>query len=681
LKNTEFIEFKFSYLALKLLGKNLYSNAWAALSELVANGLDAQATKVYIYIDMRNKRNSIIEVYDDGNGMSLDELSENYIQIGRNRRIDQGNSDSVMGRKGIGKLAALYLSKHYYVLTKKENEQMYIYEMDFSSEKEEDNNERPKMIAVSSLAVQNKEFMSYKKGTMIRMEDVDLKGYADISIESLKNILSDFFLIDSISNQTIFLKVITNDHDLKKLKFEKVIKSTPFKNMVKLVCFDEDTYRLLLKRMSNNVYKLPYKKHENHYYSNTTEVVFEKLKIHEYPVPNESNKWKKGNIKGWIGIHSSIEGKIARNNDSNYKKNKLYNPLKLRIYVRNKLSMDNFLPVINNTQAFVNYIEGEINYDILDDNDFPDIATTNRQNMDENDGRIIDLATEIKREITKLIQARQKISNEMKAQGDNLDEKSDKNAKDVLSKDLDIILNKKPGITTIEKDEIKTSMLKRIRGDTVKRKFLIFFSHSRKNKNIIDFFYYLLRYIGINENEMFYTSKDNQPEVQVRKNLEEISKKNIIDTNTVMFFYSTEDFTHSEYCMFEGGAAWATRTKEDFFISFDQYTNIPTYLKRGNEFLLEIKEDTDVLKGDMYNRIVETLNFLIMHINSGRSINLEDSVPLFEEVNFPDKVELRTGKVPHLNSRIILYWDTYIKSGVYDEAIKLGYVDPTLQMS
>ena len=40
------IFFNFSYFALKLLGKGLYSNPWTAIAELVANGLDAKATCV-----------------------------------------------------------------------------------------------------------------------------------------------------------------------------------------------------------------------------------------------------------------------------------------------------------------------------------------------------------------------------------------------------------------------------------------------------------------------------------------------------------------------------------------------------------------------------------------------------------------------------------------------------------
>ena len=47
------VEFSFGWLALKLLGKSLYSNAWSAISELVANGFDAHANEVYIFLDVR----------------------------------------------------------------------------------------------------------------------------------------------------------------------------------------------------------------------------------------------------------------------------------------------------------------------------------------------------------------------------------------------------------------------------------------------------------------------------------------------------------------------------------------------------------------------------------------------------------------------------------------------------
>lgn len=682
----ENIEFKFSYLALKLLGKNLYSNAWAALSELVANAIDANANKIYLYIDMRNKRNSIIEVFDNGDGMSFKELRDNYVHIGRNRRLDQDNSDSVMGRKGIGKLAALYLSRHYFVSTKKENSDFNIFEMDFSNEKEDSNDEHPEMSAVSDLQCENKQFLEYKSGTMIRMENVDLKGYADVSVETLNNVLADFFAIDNISEQKIFLKVVTSDENAA-LDFEAVKKETPFRNMVKIVCFDQETFNRINGEYAGNKYVLPYRKYKEQQYENVTEITFEKIEQHTYKAPNKDSDnevVKNGEIKGWIGIHSSIEGKVARENDENFKKNKLYNPLKLRVYVRNKLAIDNFLPVINNTQVFVNFVEGEISYDILDDNDFPDIATTSRQNMDENDGRIINLATDVKREVTKLIRKRQTVSKEMSDKEKVLNTKSNTKAKEILAHSIDKTIQKvtKEHIDNVEVQkefientgrEIKETVLKNVQGETIKRIYKIFFSHSRVNHDIIDFFYYLLKEVGIREDEMFYTSKENRPEVEVKKSLAEISKANIIDNNTIMFFYATQPFLDSEYCMFEGGAAWATRTQEDFFITFDEFDHIPKYLNVVDEFLLGLTSNSDLLTGFTYNGIVQSLNFLIRHINAGREINQESSVLLFKEVNFPDRVHLADGEVPKLDEMIIKYWDNYVCEGVLKKARQQNY--------
>ena len=57
------IPFNFTYFAMKLLGKNLYSNPWTAISEIVANGIDADAKNVYVLIDMRNKEKAIVESF------------------------------------------------------------------------------------------------------------------------------------------------------------------------------------------------------------------------------------------------------------------------------------------------------------------------------------------------------------------------------------------------------------------------------------------------------------------------------------------------------------------------------------------------------------------------------------------------------------------------------------------
>ena len=669
-KKSDDLQFSFSYMALGLLGKNLYSNAWAALSELVANSLDAGSTEVYIAIDMRKKDNSVIEVYDNGEGMSYDNLKENYIKIGRNRRLNQKNSERVMGRKGIGKLAALYLSNHYYVATKQKDTELLVYEMEFPDSELENDTQNPQMSSSSFDAFNNGEFLHYESGTMIRMEKVNLTGYGDASIETLNSTLSDYFTVSNLNSQKIFLKVVKNDNDLEK-EYTEVIKTIPFKNMVQITCFDKETYDDLSEKYSNKNYQLNLKGFEEKF-SDNIQVVYKEATGTEFIYSKDGQeKTKVGKITGWIGIHSTINSSEATElNDTNFKKNKLYNPLSLRIYVRNKLAISNFLPVINNTQAFVNYIEGEIGYDILDDNNFKDIATTSRQNMDENDPRVVDLAEKIKQEVSSLIRTRSEVRNKMNNKIQSLRTKSEIIAKESTSKNIDKIFDDfksqkdRNSFSAHEMDQlnlnIKNRVVQQLKGENFKNEYTIFFSHSRKNKNVLDFFYYLLKKIGVTSDEIFYTSKEDVPQIDIKQNLGEISKENIVNKNTLLFFYITEDFKNSDYCMFEGGAAWATRGAEDYIINFDKFGLIPDYLNQKGEFLLNITQNSDLSNGNFYNLLIDTLNKLIEHINIGRKMKAAEEVPLFNKIEFPDDVELSQGKTPELNKDIENYWNTYI---------------------
>ena len=118
-------------------------------------------------------------------------------------------------------------------------------------------------------------------------------------------------------------------------------------------------------------------------------------------------------MTGWIGIHTSIKKVEAQWNDEEYLKNKVYRPNQLRLYVRNKLAVENFLDYVKNTQAFANYIEGEISFDILDDNELGDIATSNRQGFVEDNERVQLLIDILKPIINALIRARSNIGTQI----------------------------------------------------------------------------------------------------------------------------------------------------------------------------------------------------------------------------------------------------------------------------
>lgn len=412
------IQFNFSYYALKLLGKNLYSNPWSAISELVANGLDAQATSIKLFINMVNKEHSTIEILDNGTGMSYDDLANKYVFMGKNKRdnLPDELKNSVMGRKGIGKLAALFLSKKYFIITKTaENSETSWY---LDSKNADDSSiptlERCKIedANIETIDIWN----MYKSGTLIKLTDVDLTGIGYYKLEGLKARLANFFLTDSLRG-SIEVCVLTTNAD--RIHFEPVKKEIAFKNMYLLFSDNESNAS---KQIGNTVVvgKTPYpevaekpRKVKLLTESEFPNIKGERILTLKDGITQANIKYE---MKGWIGLHTSIENKYANLNDDRYLKNEVFNPNQLRLYVRKKLAVENFLDILKNTQAFSNYIEGEISFDILDDDRFEDIATTNRQSLVTDDERVKLLIEILNPIVGKMIRERVKLGQEVKAE-------------------------------------------------------------------------------------------------------------------------------------------------------------------------------------------------------------------------------------------------------------------------
>lgn len=411
------IYFNFSYFALRLLGKGLYSNAWTAIAELVANGFDAKADNVKIYINAANKEQSVIEIFDDGYGMGYEDLVDKYTFIGKDKRddnsLDEETKKQLMGRKGIGKLAALYLSKKYYIISKTKKESS-AWCLNAKNAKDSDV-PRLDRIDVDEINIESKKYWEKNKtGIMIKLTDVDLRNFGDQSLKGLKARLADFFLIDSLSGK-MEVAFLTNRGE--SINFEEVEKEIAFKNMCAL--FD-NTNRNLKKELNNSltfrspVKSVAQKKRTVAFWgaNKFNDTCGEQCFLLENGAKTENGIPYK--LEGWIGIHSTIDQKTASKNDSLYLKNKVYSPNKLRLYVRKKLAVENFLDYMHNTQAFSNYIEGEISFDILDDDRLPDIALSNRQGFDEESDRIKLLVDILKPIVGALIRQRVKIGDEIK---------------------------------------------------------------------------------------------------------------------------------------------------------------------------------------------------------------------------------------------------------------------------
>lgn len=93
------------------LGAQLYPRVTAAVAELVSNAWDADARNVWVTIpfDENWRGSAVIEVLDDGHGMTRKLAQDRYLVVGLNRRRFGATSEGgrqLHGRKGIGKLAA-----------------------------------------------------------------------------------------------------------------------------------------------------------------------------------------------------------------------------------------------------------------------------------------------------------------------------------------------------------------------------------------------------------------------------------------------------------------------------------------------------------------------------------------------------------------------------------------------
>lgn len=117
------------------LGVKLYDKASDVVSELISNSYDADAKEVRVIIPLgeflATKKNERIKskdlkiiVKDDGHGFSASGANAYYLKIGNDRRNDSTRGDKspeygrpVMGRKGIGKLAAFGICKTIEVLS------------------------------------------------------------------------------------------------------------------------------------------------------------------------------------------------------------------------------------------------------------------------------------------------------------------------------------------------------------------------------------------------------------------------------------------------------------------------------------------------------------------------------------------------------------------------------------
>lgn len=342
---------------LEHLGINLYSSIPPVLSEVVANSYDADATKVNISVFTGST--PTITILDDGNGMSLSDINDKYLKVGYRKRKSGEERTArfnrqVMGRKGIGKLSLFSIADIIEIHTKREGfdgEAFVINKADL--EKTISNGENSFSPKEQSF---DKTLLEGNTGTFIKLSNLK-RAVTKTETFLRRNISRRFSLVSTPEN--------------------------PFEIQIngRAVSIDDRGY----------IDKLDYVWLIGNY---DIERLGDKATLKKEPI-HLSGDIKGGyNVCGWIGSVSKPKD-LKQDNVSNNK---------VSVIVRGKLAQEDILSAFVEGGIYASYLVGEICADFLDEDSQPDIATSNRQQINDDDERFVALK-EFTQNTLKMIQS------------------------------------------------------------------------------------------------------------------------------------------------------------------------------------------------------------------------------------------------------------------------------------
>ncbi len=322
------------------LGINLYSNIAAVLTEAIANSWDADATEVNINFDPES---TWIEIVDNGIGMTLNDLNEKYLRVGYQRRETVANGGrtplgrNVMGRKGLGKLSLFSIADEIEIQSAKDGERHGL-SMDINDIQQ----------SVSS----NAQFYSPKP---LKPDHINIADGTKITLRQIKRQRLSAGVKALRKRLARRFSVIGELHNFRVLM---------------------DNERVTVKdRGDYAVTQFLWNFKESDLNANEFPNVKEKKTLSN-EVKGPHGNWR---VSGWIG--TAERPKQLDDSDSAGNLNTIV------VFARGRLFHENILDKINDGRLYTKYLTGQIEADFLDDDDAADIATSDRQRIQEDDIR------------------------------------------------------------------------------------------------------------------------------------------------------------------------------------------------------------------------------------------------------------------------------------------------------
>lgn len=541
---------------LELLGPNLYTNIYYVLAELIANAYDADARNVYVIVNSGD-----ITIEDDGHGMSYNNGDvANFLHIANVSRTDESNSYTrelkrrKMGRKGVGKLAALSVSENVRVKTIKGGEKSgFVLSRHPSGE------------FLQPLADEEIFFQKVTgSGTAIVMESPQYSLHKSLEVIR-KNLVKIFPLVGN----GFSIHVIRGRDEL-------IIDSTDetYASQLCAIISLGDVYKNLANKVPNK-------------YPEIREMLVDTRPAYSEPIilcdrQGEEHEYVL-RIEGWIGAYESVRGR--KSDVSDFPENFI------SIYANKKMGEFNVLPSVGQNKLNEVYVVGQIHIDLFEKSELPDMALSNRQGYKSDDPRYQAALKYIREQLlSPILEMRNKWADAKNKEKKIIATKTQEKVEAELRKAVvsfkqqttEQVLSslKDRGNSNMLSDEdIRTSIESAIeknapvlgiksKADSQKKKILI--SHTKKDCPLADIIYSMLIYNNVPSEAIIYTNSEHQ-ECRIPENMPvyDYLKKFFVDSYSdkkmYVLFVTSEHSEKSWGALIEVGAAWITSVDSKIF--------------------------------------------------------------------------------------------------------------------
>ena len=601
---------------LELLGPSLYTNIYYILAELIANAYDADAHNVYIIVNKDD-----ITVEDDGKGMSYANGDvQKYLNVATVSRYT--DSDSLtplkrkkMGRKGIGKLAALSVSENVIIKTISNGEKSGFI---LSRHIQDDN-------LLKSVPDEDIKFDRVSgNGTSVVMKEPQYKLHS--TLHAIKrNLLKIFPLV----NEDFKIHLIRDGE-------EEIIDNFDVE-----IIHELSSLIILGKEFS---YLSSF---FNTAYENKINDLIKTKPIATIPIrmkdrDGNENKYDV-EIKGWIGAYKSTRSRKAEMTEfpDNF----------ISLYANQKMGEFNILPIVGQNKLNEVYVVGQLHVDIFELTELPDMALSNRQGYKSDDPRyqavlnyvrntllpeilkmrelFVSLGKEKKKE-EKLKQQRDKES-QLKEAVDIFRKNTAQKAARKIASQFELNNDMADNIEAILSDEINSNSndlgIKSI-VDSQKKKLLI--SHTSLDKDLADVIYKMLLFNNVPPDDIIYTNCDDEvsriPEsCEVYDYLRDFFVDSYSTQKIYVIFVTSHDIKKSWGPLMEIGAAWITQVEHNIFNIYDFRPEHP--LDDERQWHTSFREDGNLcmsrVNADIFSQKIEYICDKLGYKKRSRAENSE----------------------------------------------------------